>query len=156
MVNACQVFPGARIRTGVAASACETVNYTTPTACPDPWLERQPMYFPRLSSDEGDKKIGILDGFPMSATLSSLPTPVTQKAASASPSRRRQKKKARFGVGGYWDSIKRRFGSVSSPSLSSSDIRASSTQSHNANAAAEEVPGDPDRVRGPGGWRSPR
>ncbi|KAJ7809043.1 hypothetical protein B0H14DRAFT_3481734 [Mycena olivaceomarginata] len=82
----------------------------------------------------------------MSATLSSLPTPVTQKATSASTSRRRQKKKARFGVGGYWDSIKRRFGSVSSPSLSSSDIRASSTQSHNANAAAEEAPGDPDRV----------
>ncbi|KAF8216735.1 hypothetical protein K438DRAFT_1797735 [Mycena galopus ATCC 62051] len=110
------------------------------------------MYLvPRLSSDDGDTKIGILDGFAMSATLPTLPKPVTQPAASTSSSRRRyQKKKARFGVlAGYWDNIKRRFGTVSSPSLSSSaDLRASTADhhSHNGRVAAEEAPGDPDRI----------
>ncbi|KAJ7781908.1 hypothetical protein DFH07DRAFT_791958 [Mycena maculata] len=107
------------------------------------------MYFPRSSSSSGDKsgekKIGILDEVPMMATL---PKPVTNQTASASTGRRRPKKKARFGgVESFWETIKRRFGSVSSPSLSSSDIRPGSTdhQSHNG-YGVEEAPGDPDRV----------
>ncbi|KAF7356425.1 Histidine kinase [Mycena venus] len=109
-------------------------------------------FLPRLSSGEDSvhsKKFGIVGGdFPMSATLP-LPKPVTQKTPSASTGRRRQKKKARFGgVGGYWANLIRRFGTVSSPSLSSSDIRASSAdhQSHNGHIVGDEVLGDPDRV----------
>ncbi|KAJ7255430.1 hypothetical protein B0H12DRAFT_1113322 [Mycena haematopus] len=104
------------------------------------------MYLvPRLSGSR-DKKLGSLfDSFPMSATLSTLPKPVTQKAPSTSTGRR-QKKKARFGaVGRYWDTIKRRFGTVSSPSLTSSEIQ-SRDPSHNGHAASDEVPGDPDRI----------
>ncbi|KAJ7117732.1 hypothetical protein C8R44DRAFT_791352 [Mycena epipterygia] len=101
------------------------------------------MYFLRQLSDRSEKKIHILDGFPMSATL---PKPVVAPSASASAGRRRPKKKARFGVaGGYWDTIKRRFGTVSSPSLSSSEFPASSTENQ-SRKGAEEVPGDPDQV----------
>lgn len=100
------------------------------------------MYFPRHSSSDGETKIGILDDLPMSDTL---PKPVVHKTASASTGRRRPKKKARFGVAGiYWDVIKRRFGTVSSPSLSSSEVHASTDpQSHNGVEDAE----DPNRVR---------
>ncbi|KAJ6519016.1 hypothetical protein C8R45DRAFT_11286 [Mycena sanguinolenta] len=103
---------------------------------------------PRSSSgDDYDKKlVSILDVFPMSATLPTLPKPVTQKTASTSSSRRRQKKKARFGlVGSYWATIKRRFGTVSSPSLTSSAIQ-SAEPSQNGHATPDEAPGDPDRI----------
>ncbi|KAJ6520841.1 hypothetical protein B0H19DRAFT_1204492 [Mycena capillaripes] len=99
----------------------------------------------RLSGDS-DKKIGVLEGIPMSATLPTLPKPVVQKSPSASTGRRRQKKKARFGVVGvYWASLLRHFGTVSSPSLTSSDIRASTAETHNG-IVVDEVPEDPDRV----------
>jgi hypothetical protein len=101
------------------------------------------MYF--ISNDDSDQKLGV-EGYPMSATL---PKPVVQKSASASTGRRRQKKKARFGVvGSYWANLLRRFGTVSSPSLSSSDIRASSADRHSHNGVpGNEVPGDPNLVR---------
>lgn len=100
------------------------------------------MYFLRQLSVGSEKKIHILEGFPMSTTL---PKPVV--AASASTGRQRPKKKARFGVAaGYWATIKGRFGTVSSPSLSSSEFHASSTENQ-SHKGAEEVPGDPDRVR---------
>ncbi|KAJ7509919.1 hypothetical protein B0H11DRAFT_1961525 [Mycena galericulata] len=108
-----------------------------------PWLNRTLMNFPRRSSSDGETKIGILDEIPMSATL---PKPVVARPASTTTSRRRPQKKARFGVN--WillDTIKRKFGTVSSPSLSSSEVHASSDhQSHTT--GVEEVTGDPDRV----------
>ncbi|KAJ7656255.1 hypothetical protein DFH06DRAFT_468406 [Mycena polygramma] len=109
------------------------------------------MYFiPGLSGDE--KQSGALDGIPMTVTDSLpasaiLPAPVVQKAPSASPSRPRQKKKARFGItGGYFAGLVRRFsGTVSSPSLSTSEIRATEHGS-NIGGAVDVVPDDPDRV----------
>ncbi|KAJ7696469.1 hypothetical protein B0H17DRAFT_1053342 [Mycena rosella] len=99
------------------------------------------MYFIRKLSSDAETKIGP---FEMSGT-GTLPKPVVHKTTSASTGRRRPKKKARFGnVGGYWDTIKRRFGTVSSPSLSSSELPASSAD-HQSNVA-DDSPGDSDQV----------
>ncbi|KAJ7491943.1 hypothetical protein FB451DRAFT_1216444 [Mycena latifolia] len=96
------------------------------------------MYFIRKLSSETETKIGLFD---MSATL---PKPVVHKTTSASTGRR-PKKKARFGVAaGYWATIKRRFGTVSSPSLSSSELPASSAD-HQSNGPSDEAAGE-DRV----------
>lgn len=99
------------------------------------------MYFLRKLSSGADTKIGL---FEMSSTL---PKPVVHKTASASTGRRRSRKKARFGaVGVYWDTIRRRFGTVSSPSLSSSELPGTSADHHSQTNVQNEVAGDPDRV----------
>ncbi|KAJ7716136.1 hypothetical protein B0H16DRAFT_461099 [Mycena metata] len=105
------------------------------------------MYFiSRLSSD-GSKKIDVLEEHSMTDTL---PKPVVHKAASAaSTGRRRTKKKARFGVSEtFWTDLLRRLGgTISSPSLSSSELRASTAENHsNAANKLDEVPGDPNQV----------
>ncbi|KAJ6488090.1 hypothetical protein DFH09DRAFT_1209930 [Mycena vulgaris] len=99
------------------------------------------MYFIRKPSSEGETKIGSLE-LPMSAIL---PKPVVHKTASASTGRR-PKKKARFGfIGTYWATIKRRLGTVSSLSLSSTEFPPSNDHQSN-NPTHEATPGDPDRV----------
>ncbi|KAJ6619945.1 hypothetical protein B0H10DRAFT_1912522 [Mycena sp. CBHHK59/15] len=102
------------------------------------------MYFiERLSDDDG--KVGILDEFPMS-TKATLPKPAVHRTMSASTSRRRSKKKARFGlIGSCWATVKQRFGSVGSPSLSSSGLPASSID-YQSHRGVDEVLGDPERV----------
>ncbi|KAJ7180836.1 hypothetical protein C8R46DRAFT_940771 [Mycena filopes] len=99
------------------------------------------MYLISLrSSDDSKKKIG-LDEYSMTDTL---PKPVVQKAASAAST----KKKPRFDVFTRWkDRLRRAFGTVSSPSLTSEEVRMSSAENHSTlRATVDEVSGDPNQV----------
>ncbi|KAF7309943.1 Histidine kinase [Mycena indigotica] len=87
------------------------------------------------------KKLGVVE-------LDALPPPVLQKVPSGTTGsgRRRPKKKARFGLSAAWSTIASRFGTVSTPSLSSSEIRASLVEQSSVGTRAVDATSDPDRV----------
>ncbi|KAJ7251329.1 hypothetical protein C8J57DRAFT_672644 [Mycena rebaudengoi] len=86
------------------------------------------------------------DTFEDDLQMKGLPAPAVHRSAIASPDRKRSKKQARFAT--QWlETLKRRFGSVSSPSLSSSELHASSSnQSPKPTYDPSEDPNSVDRI----------